>query len=195
LSPSIITEEVLREQKNQNTELEQNKNELTKIPELPQQQNHNDCFIEAHNKILDEQQAANESINRMRKERTTMVNQLNWMIKIETVHENNKDNNNDIGYTITEINNNEIISTEKLQVTRERSNTDTEDIKHQVPETRRVVQESQAKNDTKLPPTDMIQNEEKLRIPGPSSARQVKKFIWKNEIAGTHFSLCENTFA
>jgi hypothetical protein len=61
--------------------LEQNRNELRKaheLPhELPQQQNHDDCFIEAHNKILDEQQAANDSINQMRKERTTMVNQLN----------------------------------------------------------------------------------------------------------------------
>jgi hypothetical protein len=66
---------------NQNKLLEQNKNESTKahkLPhELPQQQNHNDCFIEAHNKILDKQQAANDSINRLRKERTTMVNQLN----------------------------------------------------------------------------------------------------------------------
>jgi hypothetical protein len=51
--------------------LEKKNNGLTKIPELPQQSNHNDCFIEAHNKILDEQQAANESINHMRKERTT----------------------------------------------------------------------------------------------------------------------------
>jgi hypothetical protein len=135
-SPSIRTEEVLREQKNQNTSLEKNNNRLTKIPELSQQPNHNDCFIEAHNKILDEQQAANKSINQFRKGRTTMVNQLNRMIKIETVHENN---NNDIGYTITENNNNEIIITEKLQVKHERSNTETEDMKHHVPETHRVV--------------------------------------------------------
>jgi hypothetical protein len=102
---------------------------LTKIPKLSQQPNHNHCFIEAHNKIPDKQQAANESINRLRKERTTMANKLDRMIKIETVHENN---NNDIGYTITAKNNNEIIITEKLQMTRERSNTETEDIKHQV---------------------------------------------------------------
>jgi hypothetical protein len=36
--------------------------------------NPNDCFIEAHNKILDEEQAANDSINRIQKERNTMVN-------------------------------------------------------------------------------------------------------------------------
>jgi hypothetical protein len=57
-----------------------------------------------------------------------MVNQLNRMIKIETIHENN--NNDIVGYIITEKNNNEIISTETLQVTRKRSNTETEDIKH-----------------------------------------------------------------
>jgi hypothetical protein len=120
--------------------LEQNQNELTKVPELPQQQNHNDCFIEAHNKILDEVQAANDSINQMRKERTTMVNQLNRMININTVHENTKNNSNDIGYEITENNNSEIIRTQQLQVTRERRETETEDMKHQVPETRiRVV--------------------------------------------------------
>jgi hypothetical protein len=100
LSPSKI----LREQKNQNTSLEQNKNESPKAPELPQQPNHNDCFIEAHNKILDKEQAANNSINRMRKERTTMVNQLNQMINIDTVHENTKHKNNDIGYAITDSN-------------------------------------------------------------------------------------------
>jgi hypothetical protein len=146
LSPSKI----LREQKNQNTLLEQNKNESTQVPELQQHPNHNDCFIEAHNKILDKEQAANDSINRMQKERTTMVNQLNRMINIDTVHENTKDNNNDIGHVITENNNNEIIRTEQLQVTRERSDTETEDMKHQVPETRRVVQGSQAKNDNNL---------------------------------------------
>jgi hypothetical protein len=63
---------------------------------------------------------------------------------------------NNIGYAITESNSNKIISTEKLQMTRERSDTETEDMKHQVPETRRVVQGSQAKNDTKLTPTDTI---------------------------------------
>jgi hypothetical protein len=112
LSPSII----LREQKNQNKLLEQNKNEPTKAHELPQQQNHNDCFIEAHNKILDKQQATNDSINWMQKERTTMVNQLNRMINIDTVHDT-KNNNNDIGFEITENNNNNIISTKQVQVT------------------------------------------------------------------------------
>jgi hypothetical protein len=126
--------------------------------ELPTQQNHNDCFIESHNKILDKQQAANDSINRMRKERTTMVNQLNRMINIDTVHENTKSNNNDIGFEITENNNNEIISTQQVQVTQERSGIKTDDRTHQVPETRRVVQDSQAKNDNDLTPTGTIQN-------------------------------------
>jgi hypothetical protein len=190
LSPSKI----LGEQKNQNTLLEQNKYELTKVPELPQQPNHNDCFIEAHNKILDKEQAANKCINCMGKERTTMVNQLNRMIKIDTVHENTKNKNNDIGYAITENNNNEIISTEKLQVTCERSNTETEDIKHQVPETRRVVQELQVKNDTKLHPTDTIQDKEKLSIPVddeeinqsvPGTRRIVQKTMLKEEANST----------
>jgi hypothetical protein len=139
LSPSII----LTEQKNQNKPLEQNKNELTKAHDLPyellQQQNHNDCFIEAHNKILDEQQAANDSINRMRKERTTMVNQLNRMINIDTVHENIKNNNNDIGFEITENNNNEIISSHQIQMTQEMNNTEIEEKAHHVPEARRIV--------------------------------------------------------
>jgi hypothetical protein len=151
LSPSII----LREQKNKNTSLEQNKNELTKVPELPQQQNHNDCFIEAHNKILDEQQAADDSVNWMQKERTTMVDQLNRMINIDTVHDT-KNNHNNIGFEITENNNKGIISTQQVQVTRETSDTQTEEVTHQVPETRRVVQGSPAKNDNNLPPTDTI---------------------------------------
>jgi hypothetical protein len=151
LSPSII----LREQKNHNKSLEQNKNETTKAHELPQQQKQYDCFIEAHNKILDEQQAANDSINQMRKERTTMVNQLNRMINIDTVHDT-KNNNNDIGFEITENNNNGIIGTQQVQVTRERSDTKTGEVTHQVPETRKVVQGSPAKNDNNLPPTDTV---------------------------------------
>jgi hypothetical protein len=143
---------ILREQKNENKSLEQNKNEPAKAHELPQQQNHNDCFIEAHNKILDEQQAAKDSINRMQKERTTMVNQLNRMITIDTVHDT-KNNHNNIGFEITENNDNEIISTQQVQVTRERSETEIEEMTHQVPETRRIVQGSPAKNDNNLPPT------------------------------------------
>jgi hypothetical protein len=105
LPPSII----LREQKNENKSLEQNKIEPAKTHVSLQQQNHNDCFIEAHTKILDEQQAANDSINRMHKERMTMVNQLNRMITIDTVHDTK---NHKIGYETTENNNNDIISTQ-----------------------------------------------------------------------------------
>jgi hypothetical protein len=36
-------------------------------------ENHNDCFIEAHNKELEEQQSANENIILIRKERNTIV--------------------------------------------------------------------------------------------------------------------------
>jgi hypothetical protein len=97
----------------------------------------------------------------MRKERIIMVNQLNRMINIGTAHENTKNNNNDIGYEITENNNNEIIKTQQFQVTREKSDTKTEDMKHQVPETRRVVQGLQAKNDNNPTLTDTIQNEGK----------------------------------
>jgi hypothetical protein len=90
-----------------------------------------------------------------------MVNQLNRMINIDTVHENTKNNNNDIGYEITENNNNdEIIKTQQVQVTCETSDTETNNMKHQVPETHRVVQGSQAKNDkndNNLTLTDTIQ--------------------------------------
>jgi hypothetical protein len=91
----------------------------------------------------------------MQKERTTMVNQLNRMINIDTVHDT-KNNHNNIGFEITENNNNGIISTQRVQVTRERSDNKTGEVPHQVPETRRVVQGLPAKNDNNLPPTDTI---------------------------------------
>jgi hypothetical protein len=169
------------------------------------QNNHNDCFIEAHYKIPDEEQAANNSINRMRKERITMVNQLNRMITIDTVQENTKkNNNNDIGYETTENNNNDdIIKTQQVQVTRERSDTETKDIKHQVPETRKIVHGSQAKsdkNDNSLNPTDTIRtfdtkDGEPIQ-PVPKPCRKVQKTILKEEArsnpTGTIKSLREN---
>jgi hypothetical protein len=86
-----------------------------------------------------------------------MVNQLNRMIKIDTVQENTKSNYNDIGYETTENNNNDdTIKTQQVQVTRETSDTETKDMKHQVPETCRIVQGLQAKNDNNLTPTDTI---------------------------------------
>jgi HAMP domain-containing protein len=186
LPPSII----LREQKNQDKLLEQNKNEPAKAHKLPQQQNHNDCFIEAHNKILDEQQAANDSINRMQKERTTMVNQLNWMINIDTVHDT-KNNHNNIGFEITEDNNNGIISTQQVQVTQETSGTETEEVTHQVPETRRVVQGSPAKNDNNLPPTDTIKisgtniDDGEIIQTVPETRRIVQKTMLKEKVKST----------
>jgi hypothetical protein len=114
------------------------------------------------------------------------------MIKIDTVHENTKNNNNDIGYEITEnYNNDEIIKTQQVQVTREKSDTETEDMKHQVPETRRVVQGSQAKNDNNLTPTDTIQmsdtkiDDGEIIQPVPKTRRKVQKTMLKEEAKST----------
>jgi hypothetical protein len=119
------------------------------------------------------------------------------MINIDTVHENTKNNNNDIGYEITENNNNEIIKTQQLQVTREKSDTETEDMKHQVPETRRVVQGSQAKNDkndSNLTPTDTIQiggnsdtkiDDREIIQPVPKTRRIVQKTMLKEVAKST----------
>jgi hypothetical protein len=131
----------------------------------------------------------------MRKERTTMVNQLNRMVKIDTVHENTKNNNNDIGYETTENNNNdEIIKTQQVQVTRKTSDTETKDMKHQVPETCRIIQGLQAKNDKNddnLTPTDTIQMSDTkiedggITQPVPKTCRTVQKTISKEEAKST----------
>jgi hypothetical protein len=131
----------------------------------------------------------------MRKERITMVNQLNRMIKIDTVQENTKNNNNDIGYETTENNNNDnIIKTQQVQVTREMSDIETKDIKDQVPETCRIVKASQAKNDRNdndLTPTDTIQTpdtklkEDEIIQPVPKTCRTVQKTILKEKARST----------
>jgi hypothetical protein len=121
-----------------------------------------------------------------------MVNQLKQMIKIDTVQENTKNNNNDIGYETTENNNNDdIIKTQQVQVTREMSDIETKDIKDQVPETCRIVQGSQAKNDNNLTPTDTIQTpdtnikEEEIIQPVPKTCRTVQKTILKGKARST----------
>jgi hypothetical protein len=93
-------------------------------------------------------------------------------------------------------------------VTRERSDTKTEDMKHQVPETRRVVQGLQANNDkddNNLTPTDTIQMGRKsdtkiedgeIIQPVPETRRIVQKTMLKEEAksttTGTIGSLREN---
>jgi hypothetical protein len=101
----------------------------------------------------------------------------------------------DIGYEITENNNDdEIIKTQQVQVTRKKSDTETEDTKHQVPETRRVVQGSQAKNDkndNNLTPTDTIQmsdtkiDDGEIIQPVPKMRRMVQKTMLKEEAKST----------
>jgi hypothetical protein len=85
-------------------------------------------------------------------------------------------------------------------VTRERSDTKTEDMKHQVPETRRVVQGSQTKNDNNnnnLTPTDMIQirgksdtkiEDGEIIQPVPETRRIVQKTMLKEEAKSTQYS-------
>jgi hypothetical protein len=70
---------------------------LPTIPETqqqPNQNNHNYCFIESHNKVLDEHQTANNTIIKRQHKRHTMVNLIEKMITIETVVEGNNNNNN-----------------------------------------------------------------------------------------------------
>jgi hypothetical protein len=72
-------------------------NKLPTIPETQQQinqNNHNYCFIESHDKVLDEQQTANDTIIQRQQEQHTMINQIKKMITIETVLEDNNSNNN-----------------------------------------------------------------------------------------------------
>jgi hypothetical protein len=130
----------------------------------------------------------------MHKERTTMVNQLNRMITIDTVHDTKS---HKIGFEITENNNNEIISTQQIQVTREMSDTEIEEKRHQVPETRRIVQGSPAKKDNKLPPKDTIQisdtnieDGENIQ-PVPATRRIVHKAKLKEKVNSTSTDMTE----
>jgi hypothetical protein len=76
LQPSSTTqsESLSTEDKNHPTIGLQQKYNKTRIhkPKLTDE-NHNDCFIEAHNKELEEQRTANEIIILIRKERNTIV--------------------------------------------------------------------------------------------------------------------------
>jgi hypothetical protein len=73
------------------------KNGEIQIQKLKQtKENHNDCFIEAHNKELEEQRSANENTILIRKEWNTIVKQINRLIKIGTVCEDNKNQDEDV---------------------------------------------------------------------------------------------------
>jgi hypothetical protein len=70
------------------------------------------CYIEAHDKILEKQQVgADQSIVRMRKERSAVVNQFDRMIKIETICDNTNEDN------ITN-EDQRVISSDLVQITR-----------------------------------------------------------------------------
>jgi hypothetical protein len=126
----------------------------------------------------------------MQKERTTMVNQLKRMINIDTVRDT-KNNHTNIGFEITEDNNNGIISTQQVQVTRETSDTEMEEMTHQVQETRRIVQGLPAKNDNNFPPTDTIKisdtniKDGEIIQPVPETRRIVQKATLKEKANST----------
>jgi hypothetical protein len=134
--PSEITES---QQRYKNGEIQRNK-QIHKPTQT--NENHNDCFIEAHIKELEEQRCANENSIRIRKERSTIVEKINRLIKIETISEGN--NNQD----------EEVISTEIMKMTQERKSVQKEyqqvnretHQKDTVPVTRRTVQETKDGN-------------------------------------------------
>jgi hypothetical protein len=71
------------------------KSEIQIEKPIQQKENHNYCFIEAHNNVLDEQQIAKESSILISKERNTIAEQINRFIKIETICENRYKKNKD----------------------------------------------------------------------------------------------------
>jgi hypothetical protein len=71
------------------------KSELQIEKPIQQKENHNDCFIEAHNNVLEEQTVANESSILISKERNTIVEQINRFTKIKTICENRYNKNED----------------------------------------------------------------------------------------------------
>jgi hypothetical protein len=116
---------------------------LPTIPESPKQSNHNDCFIEAHNRMLDELQAVNHNAIRLNKERRTMVDQVKRMITIETVSkQNTKSNNNENNNNNENIGDEIVISSKQVPITRIIELKTTENMKTSVPESRRIVQKS-----------------------------------------------------
>jgi hypothetical protein len=132
-------------------------NPLPTIPEtslITKQNNHNNCFIEAHDKILDEQQTANDTIIQRQQERITIVNQVNKMIVIDTVVEDNKNKNIKIA-TENEIMN--IISSEKVPLKSERKIERSTKTNQSVPTTRRSVQGIQIiETDKSIEKTDPV---------------------------------------
>jgi hypothetical protein len=118
----------------------------------------------------------------MHKERLTMVDQINRMITIETVSENNKNNNNQIN---NKNNNNDqfqdecVISSEQLQITRETriSKEKSEETKHNqsVLETGRIVQETHPRNDKELTSSDMTKNSKENKQDFNENAEAEKK--------------------
>jgi hypothetical protein len=135
------------------------------IPKSPPPENHNDCFIEAHDKILEEQMIANRSIIQRGEERKYIVNQFKQMIKIETVYENNQTKN----YKNNE--EQQVISSVLLPVTRENKNCSLknkieEEIKEKgsVLELRRIVHKTEFTNKIQTTPTAASEISEKLKI-------------------------------
>ena len=119
-------------------------NKLPTIPETqtqPNQNNHNYCFIESHNKVLDEQQTANDTIIKRQHERHTMINQIKKMIIIETiVEDNNNNNNNNTEYENEFMN---VLNREQIQIKSEmktKINSESTKINQSVPVTRTIVQ-------------------------------------------------------
>jgi hypothetical protein len=118
------------------------------------------------------------------------------MITIDTVHDTK--NNHKIGFETTENNNNEIISSQQIQVTRERSDTEIEEKAHHVPEARRIVQGLPKKNDNKLCPTDTIKSsdtnikEGEIIQPVPETRRIVQKAKLKEKVNSTPTDMIES---
>jgi hypothetical protein len=83
-------------------------------------------------------------------------------------------------------------------VTQETSDTEIEEMTHHVPETRRIVQGSPAKNDNKLPPTDTIEisdtniEDGEIIQPVPETRRIVQKAKLKEKVNSTPTDMIES---
>jgi hypothetical protein len=144
--PSSPSDTIEKEKKDKNISLVQDSTQVKSVQTKPSthHNNHNHCFIESHDKVLDEQQQANNTIIKRQHEQNTIVNQIKKMITIETVMEdNNKNNNSNFEYENEFMN---VLSGEQIQIKSEKKtkiNPESTKINRSVPETRTIVQDDE----------------------------------------------------
>ena len=160
---------------------------LKDVPHHINHNNHNYCFIEAHTKDLQEQQAANNTIIQLNKERMAIVNRFNQIIS-ETECKDNICNEKMIcneKNICNEINNMEvkseylekeltILPTTRRIVQEKQKNQSVEN-----PDQRRIVQETQSrgsKKNVESTPTDTIEKSSKIN---KNSESEMETHVYK----------------